>query len=80
MNGLVGIVDLDLLFQSPQKDARIIGGMGEESSFSRSAMECIFVLKSLGNIGEEDPFYSPLENMTVTVFLPPGTDPGIARN
>jgi hypothetical protein len=26
----VEIVDLDLLFQSPQKDARIIGGMEEE--------------------------------------------------
>jgi hypothetical protein len=26
----VEIVDLDLLFLSPQKDARIIGGMGEE--------------------------------------------------
>jgi hypothetical protein len=26
----VEIVDLDLLFQCPQKDARIIGGMEEE--------------------------------------------------
>jgi len=31
----VEIVDLDLLFQSPQKDARIIGGMGEEASLWR---------------------------------------------
>jgi hypothetical protein len=28
----VEIVDLDLLFQIPQKDARIIGGMDEEES------------------------------------------------
>jgi hypothetical protein len=28
-----GVVDLDLLFQIPQKDARIIGGKGEEASF-----------------------------------------------
>jgi hypothetical protein len=28
----VEIVDLDLLFQIPQKDARIIGGMEEEES------------------------------------------------
>jgi hypothetical protein len=28
----VEIVDLDLLFQIPQKDARIIGGMEEEGS------------------------------------------------
>jgi hypothetical protein len=35
----VGIVDLDLLFQIPQKDARIIGGMGEEASSRGSTME-----------------------------------------
>jgi hypothetical protein len=29
----VEIVDPDLLFQSPQKDARTIRGMGEEESF-----------------------------------------------
>jgi len=33
-----GIVDLDLLFQSPQKDARIIGGMGEEATSRGSTM------------------------------------------
>lgn len=31
----MGIVDLDLLFQIPQRDARIIGGKGEEASFKR---------------------------------------------
>jgi hypothetical protein len=30
MNELVEIVDLELLFQRPQKDARIIGGMEDE--------------------------------------------------
>jgi hypothetical protein len=29
----VDIVDLDILFQSPQKDARIIGEMEVEESF-----------------------------------------------
>jgi hypothetical protein len=32
-NGLVDVVLLDLLFQSPHKDAKIIGGMEEEESF-----------------------------------------------
>ena len=34
-----GNVDLDLLFQIPQEDARIIGGKGEEASFWGSTME-----------------------------------------
>ena len=34
----MGIVDLDLLFQSTQKDARIIGGKGEEASSRSSTM------------------------------------------
>jgi hypothetical protein len=34
----VGIVDLDLLFQIPQKDARIVGGKGEEASSRGSTM------------------------------------------
>jgi hypothetical protein len=38
----VEIVDLDLLFQSPKKDARIIKGMEEEESSSRSTMEMYF--------------------------------------
>jgi hypothetical protein len=42
----VGIVDLDLLFQSPQKDARIIGGKGEEASSRGSTMEVNFVVKN----------------------------------
>ena len=41
---MVGIVDLDLLFKSPKKDARIIGGMGEEASSRGAAMEVNFVL------------------------------------
>jgi hypothetical protein len=32
MNELVVIIDIDLLFQSPQKDARILGGMRKEAS------------------------------------------------
>jgi hypothetical protein len=56
-----GVVDLDLLFQIPQKDARIIGGMEEEASFSRSLMGGIFVLKNLGSLGEEDPLLYPFK-------------------
>jgi len=42
----VEVVDLDLLFQSPQKDARIIGGMGEEASSRGSTMVAKNVLKN----------------------------------
>ena len=42
----MGIVDLDLLFQSPQKDARIIGGKGEEAISRDSIMKVNFVLKN----------------------------------
>jgi len=42
----VGIVDLDLLFQIPQKNARIIRGKGEEASSRGSTMEVNFVLKN----------------------------------
>ena len=41
-----GNVDLDLLFKSPQKDDRIIGGMGEEASSKGPTMVVNFVLKS----------------------------------
>jgi hypothetical protein len=34
-----GVVNLDLLFQIPQKYARIIGGKGEEASSRGSTME-----------------------------------------
>jgi hypothetical protein len=34
----VEVVDLDLLFPSPQKDTRIIGGTGEEASSRTSTM------------------------------------------
>jgi hypothetical protein len=37
----VEIVDLDLLFQIPQKYARIIGGKGEEASSKDSTIEVI---------------------------------------
>jgi hypothetical protein len=40
----VEIVDLDLLFQIPQKDARIIGGMKGGRKLSRSTMEMYFKL------------------------------------
>jgi hypothetical protein len=42
----VGIVDLDILFQSPQKDERIIGWLGEEASSRGSAMEVNFLPKN----------------------------------
>ena len=57
---MVGIVDLDLLFQIPQKDARIIGGKGEGASSRETTME---ERESLRNprttrkpVGEEAPF------------------------
>jgi hypothetical protein len=40
----VEIVDLDLLFQIPQKYARIIGGMKGGRKLSRSTMEMYFKL------------------------------------
>jgi hypothetical protein len=36
---IVDISDLDLVFQKPRRDARIIGGKGEETSFCVSTME-----------------------------------------
>ena len=44
---MVEVVDLDLLFQSPKKDARIIGGMGEEASSRGSTMVVKNVFKNL---------------------------------
>jgi hypothetical protein len=34
-----GVVDLDLLFQIPQKYARVIGGKGEKASSRGATME-----------------------------------------
>jgi hypothetical protein len=48
----VGIVDIDLLFQTPQEDARIIGGKGEEAS-SRGSTMCS---RTLENCLERSPF------------------------
>jgi hypothetical protein len=42
----VEIVDQDLLFQSPQKYAIIIGGMEEEGSSRSPTMEVNFELKN----------------------------------
>jgi hypothetical protein len=50
-----GVVDLDLLFQIPQKYARIIGGKREGASSRGSIMEVYFVLKNPKTFGEEDP-------------------------
>ena len=47
---MVQVVDLDLLFQSPQKDARIIGGKGEEASSRGSTMVVKNMLKNLGKL------------------------------
>jgi hypothetical protein len=55
----VEIVDQELLSESPQKDARIIGGKREEESSRGSTMEVYFMLKNPKTFGEEDPFYIP---------------------
>jgi hypothetical protein len=63
---LIGeVVDLDLLFQIPQKYARIIGGKREGASSRGSTMEVYFMLKNLRTFGEEDPFYSPQRKLAV---------------
>jgi hypothetical protein len=61
----VEIVDQDLLFQSPQKYARIIGGKREGASSRGSTMEVYFVLKNSKTFGKEDPFYSPQGKLAV---------------
>jgi hypothetical protein len=61
----VEIVDQDLLFQIPQKDARIIVGNGEGESSRESTMEVYFVLKNPKIFGEEDPFYSPQGKLAI---------------
>ena len=53
----MGIVDLDLLFQIPQKDARIIGGKGEEASSRGPTMVVKNVLKNLIQPLGKKPFY-----------------------
>jgi hypothetical protein len=60
-----GVVDLDLLFQIPQKYARIIRGKREGASSRGSTMEVYFVLKNPKTFGEEDPFYSPQGKLAV---------------
>jgi hypothetical protein len=61
----VEIVDLDLLFQIPQKYARIIGGKGEQASSRGSIMEVRENLKNtlatLENHWVRSPFYSKLK-------------------
>jgi hypothetical protein len=58
----VRIVDIDLLFQIPQKYARIIGGKGEEASAREATMEVREMLKNtletLENHWGRSPFYS----------------------
>jgi hypothetical protein len=59
---LVEIVDIDFLFQIPQKYARIIGGKGEEASSRGSTMVVREMLKNtlrtLENRWRRSPFYS----------------------
>jgi hypothetical protein len=51
------IIDLDFLFQSPQKDARIIGGMEVQESSCMSTMEINFELYShRKSLGKKAPF------------------------
>jgi hypothetical protein len=56
----VKIIDLDLLFQIPQKEARIIEGNGEEASSRGSTMEVREMLKNdpelTNTVGKETPF------------------------
>jgi hypothetical protein len=54
-----GIADLHILFQTPQKDARIIGEIGEYSSFWRLTMVAKFMLK---RFGKENPLIAPQES------------------
>jgi hypothetical protein len=61
----VEIIDQDLLSQTPQKDARIIGGKRGEESSRGSTMEEYFVLKNSETFAEEDPFYSPQRKLAV---------------
>jgi hypothetical protein len=57
-----GVVDLDLLFQIPQKYARIIGGKREGASSRGATMEVRVKLKNtsrtLENHWGRSPFYS----------------------
>jgi hypothetical protein len=59
---IAGVVDLDLLFQIPQKYARIIGGKREGANSRGSTMEVREklknTLKTLGNHWGRSPFYS----------------------
>jgi pyridoxine/pyridoxamine 5'-phosphate oxidase len=63
-----GDCNLDLLFQIPQKYARIIGGKGEEASSRGSTMEEREMLKNtlrtLETVGEESPFIAN-QNMAI---------------
>jgi hypothetical protein len=60
-----GVVDLDLLFQIPQKYARIIGGERERASSKGSTMKVREKLKNtvetLENHWGRSPFYSKLK-------------------
>jgi hypothetical protein len=49
-------VDLDLLFQIPQKDARIVGGKGERASSRGSTMGGFRGLGTLETLGKKPPF------------------------
>jgi hypothetical protein len=53
----VEIVDLDLLFQIPQKYARNIGGKGEIESSKESTIEVYFMLKNSRKHWGRRPFY-----------------------
>jgi hypothetical protein len=57
-----GVVDLDLLFQIPQKYARIIRGKGEGARSRGSTMEVYFMLKNSKTFGKKTPFIVLKEN------------------
>ena len=77
-----GVVDLDLLFQIPQKYARIIGGKREGASSREATMEVREKLKNTlehqKTVGEEAPFYRA-RKLPVTEFSGrSGAEPGAA--
>jgi hypothetical protein len=65
----VEIVDQDLLFQIPQKYARIVGGKGERASSRGSTIEVYFMLKNRRKHWGRRPLLYGKPNMAVGVIF-----------